>query len=314
MPWQPAVGLLSVRSPYTGIMFANFLPAEVACLSEATSIALAQQMTRQAIATPLGADPIATAYVHQGSGGTPILLLHGFDSSVFEFRRLLPLLAAQQETWAVDLLGFGFTDRPIGVSFNPTAIKTHLHAFWKTLIDQPMILIGASMGGAAAIDFTLTYPEAVAKLVLIDSAGFAAGPAVSRFLVPPLGYLATEFLRQPNVRRQVSLKAYADASFVTADAQLCAALHLQLPQWSQAIIAFTKSGGYDFLGDQISQIDKPTLILWGDSDQILGIQDAERFRKSILTSRLVWVHHCGHVPHLEQPQITAAHILENYEW
>lgn len=295
------------------MMFANFLPAEVARLSEATSIALAQQMTRQAIATPLSADPIATAYIHQGSGGTPILLLHGFDSSVFEFRRLLPLLAAKQETWAVDLLGFGFTDRPIGVSFNPIAIKTHLHAFWKTLIDQPMILVGASMGGAAAIDFTLTYPEAVAKLVLIDSAGFAVGPAVSRFLVPPLGYLATEFLRQPKVRRQVSLKAYADASFVTADAQLCAALHLQSPQWSQAMIAFTKSGGYNFLTDKISQIDKPTLILWGDSDQILGTQDAERFRKAILTSQLVWVEHCGHVPHLEQPQITAACILENFE-
>ncbi len=290
-------------------MFANFLPAEVARLSEVTSIALAQQMTRQAIATPLSADPISTAYIHQGSGGTPILLLHGFDSSVFEFRRLLPLLAVQQDTWAVDLLGFGFTDRPIGISFNPTSIKTHLHAFWKTLIDQPMILVGASMGGAAAIDFTLTYPEAVAKLVLIDSAGFAAGPAMSRFLVPPLGYLATEFLRQPKVRRQISLKAYADASFVTADAQLCAALHLQSSQWSQAMIAFTKSGGYNFLGDKISQINQPTLILWGDSDQILGTQDAERFRKAILTSRLVWVEHCGHVPHLEQPQITAACIL-----
>ena len=294
-------------------MFADFLPAEVALLSEAASIALAQQITREAVSTPLSFDPIATAYVHQGSGGTPILLLHGFDSSVFEFRRLLPLLAAQQETWAVDLLGFGFTDRPIAVSFNPTAIKTHLHAFWKTLINQPVILVGASMGGAAAIDFTLTYPEAVAKLVLVDSAGFAAGPAVSRFLVPPLGYLATEFLRQPKVRRQVSLKAYADARFVTADAQLCAALHLQMPNWNRSIIAFTKSGGYNFLGDKISQIDKPTLILWGDSDQILGIQDAERFRKAILTSRLVWVEHCGHVPHLEQPQITADRILENFE-
>lgn len=294
-------------------MFADFLPLEVARLSEATSIALAEQITCQAIATSLSADSIATAYVRQGSDGTPILLLHGFDSSVFEFRRLLPLLAAQQETWAVDLLGFGFTDRPIGVSFNPTAIKTHLHAFWKTLIDRPVILVGASMGGAAAIDFALAYPEAVEKLVLIDSAGFAAGPAVSRFLVPPLGYLATEFLRQPKVRRQVSLKAYADASFVTADAQLCAALHLQSPQWSQAIIAFTKSGGYNFLGGKISQIDKPTLILWGDSDQILGIQDAEQFREAIHTSRLVWVQQCGHVPHLEQPQITAAYILENSE-
>ena len=294
-------------------MVANFLPAEAAGLSEAASIALSQQITRHAIATPLIKAAIETAYVHQGAGGTPILLLHGFDSSVFEFRRLLPLLAAQQDTWAVDLLGFGFTDRPIGVAFSPTSLKTHLHALWQTLIGQPMILVGASMGGAAAIDFALTYPQAVAKLVLIDSAGFAAGPAVSRFLVPPLGYLATEFLRQPQVRRQVSLKAYADPTFVTPDAQLCAALHLQLPRWSQSIIAFTKSGGYNFLSDKISQINQPTLIIWGDTDQILGTQDAERFKDAIPTSQLRWIQNCGHVPHLEQPQITAACLLENFE-
>lgn len=289
-------------------MFANFLPTDVARLSEATSIALAQQVTRQAIATPLTEDSIETAYVHQGTGGTPILLVHGFDSSVFEFRRLVPLLAEHQDTWAVDLLGFGFTDRPISASFDPTAIKTHLHSFWKTLIDQPMILVGASMGGAAAIDFALTYPEAVAQLVLIDSAGFAAGSAASKFMMPPLGYLATEFLRQPSVRRQVSLKAYADRRFVTADAELCAALHLQMSGWSRSIIAFTKSGGYNFLREKISQISPPTLILWGESDQILGIQDAERFRDAIPTSQLHWVQHCGHVPHLEQPIITAESI------
>jgi pimeloyl-ACP methyl ester carboxylesterase len=291
-------------------MFANFLPPQVAQLTEVTSIALAQQITAQAIATPLSADPIQTAYVHQGLGGIPILLLHGFDSSVLEFRRLLPLLAQSQAAWAVDLLGFGFTDRPIGVPFTPDAIKTHLYSVWKTLIGQPVILVGASMGGAAAIDFTLTHPEAVAKLVLIDSAGFAAGPAIGRFLIPPLGYLATEFLRQPKVRQQVSLNAYCDRSFVTLDATLCAALHLTHPRWSQALIAFTQSGGYNFLSDKIANIDRSTLILWGDRDKILGTADAERFKEAIADSQLIWMENCGHVPHLEQPQLTAQHILE----
>lgn len=107
------------------------------------------------IATPLTNQPVATTYVKQGSGGTPILLIHGFDSSVLEFRRLLPLLSGDNETWAVDLLGFGFTDRLSGIaSYSPTAIKTHLYYFWKSLINQPVILVGASMGGATAIDFT----------------------------------------------------------------------------------------------------------------------------------------------------------------
>lgn len=290
-------------------MFASFLPPEVAQLSEETSIALARQIVRSPITTPLSPTPIETAYVHQGAGGTPILLLHGFDSSVFEFRRLLPVLSAVHDTWIVDLLGFGFTDRPAKLPFSPDAIKTHLYYFWKAQIAQPVILVGASMGGAAAIDFALTYPEAVAKLVLIDSAGFAAGPAIGKFLIPPIGFLATQFLRQPNVRRQVSLKAYFDPSLVTADAELCAALHLKLLGWNQALIAFTKSGGYNFLSDRISSITQPTLILWGDSDNILGLRDAERFKSAIANSQLIWIEHCGHVPHLEKPDLTASHIL-----
>lgn len=286
-----------------------FLPVTVAALTEAPSIALAAAITRAAITTPFSPEPIATAFVHQGSRGTPILLLHGFDSSVLEFRRLVPLLAQENQTWGVDLLGFGFTDRPLGIPFTPETIKTHLYYTWKTLIQQPVILVGASMGGAAAIDFTLTYPEAVKKLVLIDSAGFAQGPAIGRFLVPPLGYLAAQFLRQPGVRRKVSLQAYADPSFVSADAELCAALHLQATNWHHAMIAFTKSGGYNFLADKIASISKPTLILWGDCDRILGTADAQRFQTEISDSRLVWIDNCGHVPHLEKPQATAEQIL-----
>ena len=291
-------------------MEADFLPYLIEQLTELTSVALARSIERQRIATPLSEQPIATAYVHQGSGGIPVLLLHGFDSSVLEFRRLLPMLAAQNETWAVDLLGFGFTDRIAEIAFSPAAIATHLYYFWKTLIDEPVILVGASMGGAAAIDFTLTHPQAVKKLVLIDSAGFTGGPNISKFLFPPLGYLATEFLRHPKVRERVSRTAYRDQSLVSLDAQLCAALHLQMPEWNKALIAFTKSGGYSPFGDKLTQINQPTLILWGDSDKILGAGDADKFKRAIAHSQLTWIKDCGHVPHLEKPEITAQHILD----
>ena len=292
-------------------MFPNFLPATVGQLSEPASIALAKSIQTQAIATNLTDAPITTTYVSQGSGGTPILLIHGFDSSVLEWRRLLPLLAADNQTWAVDLLGFGFTDRVAGLQFSPNAIKTHLYYFWKTLINQPVILVGASMGGAAAIDFTLTYPEVVQKLVLIDSAGLKRGSPFSKLIFPPLDYYATEFLRSPKIRDRISRAAYKNPSLASVDALYCAALHLQMPFWSQALIAFTKSGGYgDFSFNILSQITQETLILWGDSDKILGISDAEKFHRAIAHSQLVWIQDCGHIPHLEQPQVTAEHILE----
>lgn len=292
-------------------MFPSFLPITVGDLTESTSIALAQSIEQIALATPLSTQPITTTYVRQGSGGTPLLLIHGFDGSVLEFRRLVPLLAVENETWAVDLLGFGFTDRPVGVKFSPSDIKTHLYYFWKTLINKPVILVGASMGGAAAIDFTLTYPEVVQKLVLIDSAGLASGSPLGKLMIPPLDYWATQFLRNPYVRASISRTAYKNRELASLDAQLCAALHLECIDWHKALIAFTKSGGYTaFRFKKLAEIVQPTLILWGDSDRILGITDANRFKLAIPNSKLIWIKDCGHVPHLEQPQITAQRILE----
>ncbi len=283
------------------------LPADVQHLTEDTSTALARQLQFADISTNLADQPIATSHVCAGTG-KPILLIHGFDSSIFEFRRLVPQLATEAQVWAMDLLGFGFTDRTTEAPITPAAIKQHLHSFWQQKIGQPMILAGASMGGAAAIDFALDFPEAVEKLILLDSAGFAAGPAMGKFMVPPLDSWATAFLKNPGVRRRISQQAYCDRTLVTPDAELCAALHLQMPRWKEALVAFTKSGGYNFLSNYIQKIESPTLIVWGEQDKILGTQDAQRFKKTIPHNQLVWIPQCGHVPHLEKPKDTAQKI------
>lgn len=290
-------------------MLTQFLSLPLDNLTESASIALAQQIESEEILTPLSSTPITTSFVRQGQGAPPIGLLHGFDSSVFEFRRLLPLLAAHHATWVIDLLGFGFTDRPLGLPFSPDAIKIHLYSCWKTWIGQPMVLVGTSMGGAAAIDFALSYPEAVERLVLIDSAGIGKNPAIGKFMIAPVGYLATAFLKNLKVRQSISVKAYHDPSLASPDALNCAALHLKQTGWSPALIAFTRSGGYGSFKDQLAQIQMPTLILWGKQDQILGTADAEKFRQAISDSQLIWIDACGHVPHLEKPQVTADHIL-----
>ncbi|MGB5712443.1 MAG: alpha/beta hydrolase [Waterburya sp.] len=291
-------------------MFPSCIPPEASNLTESTSIALAQQIQQAFIPTPLIRENIATTYVNQGSSGTPILLIHGFDSSLLEFRRLLPILAAQQSTYAVDLLSFGFTQRNLDIPLNPENIKIHLYHFWKTIIKQPVILAGASMGGAVAIDFTLAYPEAVDQLVLLDSAGLAKQPAIGKFMFPPLDYFATEFLRNPKIRQSISRAAYFDKSFASLDAQICAALHLKCQDWHKSLIAFTKSGGYGSFANKISDIQQQTLIIWGKQDKILGIKDAAKFAQAIPNSKLVWIDNCGHVPHLEKPQATANEILK----
>jgi pimeloyl-ACP methyl ester carboxylesterase len=291
-------------------MFPSFLPANVQQLTDPESIEFASQIQRVDILTSLLSQAISTSYICQGTGGTPIVFLHGFDSSIFEFRRIIPIIAAHQEVWAIDLLGFGFTERLLGCPFSKDSIRTHLAAFWQTQMQQPIILVGVSMGGAAAIEFTLNNPEAVHKLVLIDSAGFTQPPTMGKFLIQPLGNLATKFLSSPKVRRSVSEKAYFDPAFATADAQLCAALHLEMPNWREALIAFTRSGGYGYLLDRLSEIEQETLILWGKCDRILGVKAAELFKQNLPNARLHWIDNCGHVPHLEMAQISAQLILD----
>lgn len=289
-------------------MFPNFLPPSVTRLTESPSIEMAQQMQQAGIHTSLSDRSIPTAYVRQGQGEPPLLLLHGFDSSLLEFRRLLPYLAAHHTTWAIDLLGFGFTSRTVVPAISSAAIKHHLYHCWQQLIAQPVVLVGASMGGAAALDFALSFPDAVSHLVLIDSAGLAAGPAMDKFMMPPFDRWATAFLKNPGVRRRISRQAYYDKTLVTPDAEVCASLHLSCPGWAEALITFTKQGGYTLSVEAIPQLAVPALILWGRQDKILGTRDAQRFATQIPQSQLVWIESSGHVPHLEQPQTTATAI------
>ncbi|MGF1514798.1 MAG: alpha/beta fold hydrolase [Elainellaceae cyanobacterium] len=293
------------------------LPIDGAPFTQPDSINLIERIQTQAIATPFCERPIATAFVHwpralapdesapliaHPEAQAPLLLIHGFDSSVLEFRRLMPRLAHYRETWAIDLLGFGFTERPPSVPYTAASIKQHLYATWRSLIDRPVVLVGASMGGAAAMDFALTYPDSVEALVLLDSVGAARGPNLSRFLPPLVGQLAAGILRNPGVRQRISRQAYFDPTFASDDAARCAALHLACPNWQGALTDFTRSGGYSVLTRrQIAQVAQPTLLLWGRNDAILGTKTATELQRLIPNSVLSWIDHCGHVPHLERP-------------
>lgn len=281
------------------------------------SINLLQRIQTQPVATGLRTSLITTAFVRWPCAvgevdAPPFLLIHGFDSSVVEFRRLMPLLAQHREVWAIDLLGFGFTERPRDVPYTAASLNAHLQAAWKALINRPVVLVGASMGGAAAMDLALTYPDIATALVLLDSAGPARGPNFSRFLPPGLGQLAAEILRNPGVRQRISRQAYFDPSFANEDAARCAALHLTCPNWRGALAAFTRSGGYNVLNQrQIAQLDLPTLLIWGENDAILGTALAAKLQGLIPNSALKWIECCGHVPHLEQAQTTAELIVNS---
>jgi pimeloyl-ACP methyl ester carboxylesterase len=299
-------------------MKADFLPPSVVDIQDKDAIALLQQLQRRLVQVPFeqGTTAIATAYIRHcpdrsvsHSNAAPILLLHGFDSSLLEFRRLLPLLRTQHETWTVDLFGSGFTEYLPTLAVNPQNIRQHLLSVVATWIGQPVILIGASLGGAVAIDFALNYPDWVRSLVLIDSVGFSGSFPVGQFLPHPLIELGANWL---HFRKQAALTAalaFPMIDLKLVDALRCSLLHHEMPGWKGAIASFTQSGGYANLGDRITQVNHPTLILWGEADDVLGTDDATKFEQAILGSQLIWIQKAGHVPHFDQPQAVAAHLL-----
>jgi pimeloyl-ACP methyl ester carboxylesterase len=281
--------------------------------TESTSIACWQQIQQQDVSLSVEADrpamTVKTSYLEQGRG-TPVLFLHGFDSSLLEFRRLLPLLSDNWRAIAVDLLGFGFTERHPQFPPTPANIKHHLDQFWQAMIQKPMVLVGVSMGGAAALDFCLSFPERVEKLILIDSAGLAQQPFARYLMFPPLDRWLTRFLASPKVRQTISRAAYYDKGFANADAQLCASLHLDCPAWSDGLITFTQSGGYGSFRSRLPQLTLPSLVIWGRQDKILGTKAANQFAHLLPNAQLTWIESCGHVPHLEQAAQTATAIRQ----
>lgn len=298
-------------------MFADFLPFSVVEIQNLETIALLQKIQRHLVQVPFqqNTTEIATACVHYtpdspaSSGTIPMLLLPGFDSSLLEFRRLLPLLASRHETWAIDLFGSGFTESTSTLAVNPQTIRQHLLSVLESCINQPVILVGASLGGAVAIDFALHHSSWVRSLVLIDSVGFSGSFPIGPFLPHPLIELGTDWLY---FRKRAALATALALPMIPPsliDALRCSLLHQEMPGWREAIASFTRSGGYANLSNHIAQVAHPTLILWGEADDVLGTADANRFEQAISNSQLIWIGGAGHVPHFDQPQVVATHLL-----
>ena len=158
-----------------------------------------------------GLDPALRWPVAVLGEGQPVLLLHGFDSSLLEFRRLAPLLAGRYQLWIPDLFGFGFTPRPEGIDYNPAAVLQHLLAITEEMPAGPIGLIGASMGGSVAVvlarELQDAQPQRIEKLLLLAPAGLTGKPMP---LPPLLDRMGASFLGLPAVRRGLCRQAFAD--------------------------------------------------------------------------------------------------------
>jgi len=247
------------------------------------------------------------------AGCPPLILIHGFDSSGLEYRRLGPKLAAKGiDTYAVDILGWGFTQLEGVDSFSAAAKVEALGSFVESVVgkDSKFCIAGASLGGASAIEFAALKKSDCAGLVLIDAQGFVDGIGPMAAMPTPLAKLGVGVLRSIPLRNSANQMSYFDKdTFATEEAQVIGRLHCLRDGWDDAMVSYMQSGGF-YPSKKVPTIESPTLVLWGRQDGILdGEEFANKFVDEMPNASLKWIEECGHVPHLEQPDETAEAIF-----
>jgi len=156
---------------------------------------------------------------------------HGL-ALILQLRLPLPLPLPPElghDTYAVDMLGWGFSERLgqyVKGGFSADAKRDALYSFWRDEMQgEPVVLAGASLGGAAAIEFAAAHPHAVAGMVLIDAQGFVDGVGMLSKLPDPLARLGIQILKSRPLRRMANDMSYADPRFATEDAMRIGRLH-----------------------------------------------------------------------------------------
>ncbi|WOK99344.1 hypothetical protein Cni_G08056 [Canna indica] len=266
-----AVPRCVVRASANG--FPSFLPKQVEKIRDPFALDMAKRIERLPVKVSFLRSSIMSSCVKplQERGTEPVVLLHGFDSSCLEWRYSYPLIEdAGIDAWAVDILGWGFSDLEMLPSCNVAAKREHLFQFWSSYIRRPMVLVGPSLGAAVAVDFVANHPEAVSKIVMIDASVYAEGTRNLAKLPRVVAYAGVSLLKSIPLRLYANSLAVNKVSLQTSFGYMnVGRLHCLQPWWEDATIDFMLSGGYN-VKDHIKQINKKTLIIWGEEDQVIS--------------------------------------------
>ena len=224
-----------------------------------------------------------------GGAGEPLVLVHGLGSSALDFAFLMPGLARKHRVYALDLLGYGASDRPevdYSVTLQTGVLRQFLDARGLSRVD----LAGLSMGGWIALDFTAQSPERVRRLVLLDSAGMKFTPTFDLRLLTPYTMAdmqALEKVLTPHPQRV--------PAFITRDILRV----LRDEGWVIQRTVANMITGREFMDGKLASVTMPVLIVWGKQDVLTPLTIADEMHRAMAQSVLVVLDGCGHIAPIE---------------
>ena len=230
-----------------------------------------------------------------------VVLVHGLGKAAArDWENLIPALAQRYAVYAVDLPGFGFSDKG-NHHYSPDNMARVLDAALAPLVGRPFVLIGHSMGGAVAIAYAATYPQRVDRLVLVDVAGVLHRSVYAEFLARAAAQRVVG-LDSPWYESMVrAIQARAEVVPLRGDLVLeRAGVRQRILRGDPNAIAAFSLVEHDFSGD-LREISAPTLIIWGGDDTIAPLRTGQALAATIPLARLVVLEGLGHAPMVEAP-------------
>ena len=154
-------------------------------------------------------------YLKQGEGA-PLILVHGFACSTYTWRKLIPLLADHHTVYALDLLGFGLSDKPPDGNYDLRSQGSLVLDFMNALHLPSATLVGHSMGGVVVAYAAVEAPEQVKALVLVDAGFYSGGaPAFLKYIFFPLDRIMAKQFYTKEMRMKSFSRSYYNKSFIT---------------------------------------------------------------------------------------------------
>lgn len=270
------------------------------------------------VAVGPSAEPVRLAYEERGAGD-PLLLIHGFGASTYTWREVAPLLADDYRVIAVDMKGFGKSDKPLDDKYSLHDQTALIADFIVKRNLRKLTIVGHSFGGGVALLLALDKrPDLkgrIKRLVILDGVAYRQHiPVFFRLLRQPSIAQLGMVLVPPEIQTQAALRiAYEDNRKATAETAAAYAAPLRSEGGRHAVISTVQQivpPDIDEVAAKYKTIKMPVLLLWCENDKVVPLEIGWRLGGELPNATFHMLRNCGHMPQEEEPVETARRIKD----